>query len=828
MVLEELFTLIKAADAGGDGVKKKFNMNLNRNRIRSISAYSSNSIFYFTTVVSDQITSEEMGMCARFLEKSYASFVVACFGLMPFHRIKADDQASIEEYLRQFHQNMGIRGSGNAVARIMGFVNTLEESVADIPVTKEEIAATQDFLLECWDKSRAQCGDFIKLVVENVQPLNKVYNVDAVDPVTRTLTEAYRAKMEELETWGFIGEATVTMLDTFDDDTNVSDEDLINAALGIYHGNDDDLDDLDDDIDEDDLDDDLLDETSKQRSALSEGNVKQAINSVMFQLQAVSENKILSCSSLTKLNALEAKLNKLKGKYARYLTRYKKKYYENRKKDSNSKLSIRFNGMMISDPKAFMQQYGSYIKIINKRLKLVEKRRAELRKRKGLPDVAEDKRLEEAGMPVLTESDLSSVDMLIEAADAQLDAPDGEAFLVEAKVTMDSKDYQKLVNERDSEKRRADQAESDLKATAADWRDAENRAREAKERERMATDYAKDMEYQAGREARAKEHVVKNAGQQETKINAQRSRIQALEREVDQRKAEGKEFASTQRELERANKEYQRQIAALGKYRKNPDTYDPGEGITWDSRRPQSGANLAAAAAAGYRGHKTFDKEIFTDMDMKKSNEAVPTFAKATIGFVVDETEQVIERDVLVGIKVWVHKVPARELVSDIYNALINKRGFLKFVKYVSGEEKSLADLLFGIKELRTDATATRNQGVGQWLPAMRRRKRWSNMSVPYLMRNYTPNGTIVVTMNEVNYIRDEYGIDIMRDDHVRMIMDQSFLLGFVVLDQANEIVYVSYDGHGGKFEQYTYAMLEREQATSDRMMRELYRSMAR
>ena len=63
---------------------------------------------------------------------------------------------------------------------------------------------------------------------------------------------------------------------------------------------------------------------------------------------------------------------------------------------------------------------------------------------------------------------------------------------------------------------------------------------------------------------------------------------------------------------------------------------------------------------------------------------------------------------------------------------------------------------------------------------------------------------------------------------HISMLMDAGFLLGFVVLDQANEMAYITYDGHGGEFQQYTYAMLEREQQTTDRMMRELYRSMAR
>ena len=228
----------------------------------------------------------------------------------------------------------------------------------------------------------------------------------------------------------------------------------------------------------------------------------------------------------------------------------------------------------------------------------------------------------------------------------------------------------------------------------------------------------------------------------------------------------------------------------------------------------------------GQTNFQTFDNKIFTDMDMKKANDAIPTFAKATIGFVIDETEQVVNRDVLVGIKVNVDRIPALTMINDIYNCIINKRQFLKFVKWISGEEKSLADLLFGFKELRSDALGSR--GAGRWSAAFRRRKRWKDMSVPYLMKSFTPNGTIVLTMNEVQYIRDEYGVDVMRPDHVKMLMDSSFLLGFVVLDQANEIVYVSYDGEEGNCQQYTYAMLERSDRDNERYLREIYRAFSR
>ena len=112
-MITEIFSLLSSLDiTKNNKLDKKFDFNLSRNRIRSISAYSSNSIFYFPTIVIDQATPDEIAMVSRMLEKSYASFVITCISLMPFHRIHADDQGSIEEYLSQFHQNLGISGDG--------------------------------------------------------------------------------------------------------------------------------------------------------------------------------------------------------------------------------------------------------------------------------------------------------------------------------------------------------------------------------------------------------------------------------------------------------------------------------------------------------------------------------------------------------------------------------------------------------------------------------------------------------------------------------------------------------------------------------------------
>lgn len=861
-MFSEIFGLLSSVDVSKSKGGRKFTLNLNRNRIRSISAYSSNSIFYFPTIVSDQAMPEEVAMVSRMCEKSYASFVVACISLMPFHRIKADDKASIEEYLQQFHQNMGINpGSGPIMNKLMGFVDSLEESsmaMSEVDAVKE----LQESILTAWHKSLATNTNFVKVMSESIS-LNEMFQEDPIDPKIRVLQEQYLKTREELDDWGFIGEATDDMFDDLDDDW-------------------DDFEDDDDDFDEDDdsfLDDYLGEAAMKSaaRNKLSDdqfglpedrkyplndakhvrlavkmfghceegkrkklaGNilkaaekhgvsikvgknnpmaeyvpetmveaasVKSAIDNIKFSLESVSANKILSCSSLTKLASLESKLKKLKNKYVKYLNRYKKKYKENQKSGSKSKLQIRFNNIQISDPKAFMKQYGSYIKIINKRLKLVEKRREQLRTRKD--QVASSKKstaeaqakraeqrvpsttakLEENAITDLTEMDFHAIDFCESVIDHDLNAPDSEIFtLIEA------------VNPKDPDDPYIKKGEKILASARKGYRDMKKERDEANRKAELQ-----------GRRAYKAEQREKEANRQRFEASKQleqeRDRNQKLQSQLDAQKYGMKDNDSDAVTVDADGNEID---------------------VVYDRGRSRNNINAARAARNGQTNFKTFDREVFTNMDMTKANEAVPLFTKATIGFIVDETEEVVSRDVLIGIKAYIHRAPSLELVNDIYNSIINKRKFLRFVKFITGEERSLSDLVFGIKELRNDALDARG-GAGEWRSAFKRRRRWSKMSIPYLMKDYTPNGTIVMTMNEVEYIRSQYGIDIMKPDHVKMIMDSDFLLGFVILDQAEEMVYVTYDGHGYGFQTYTYAMLEREQAQSDRMLRELYRSFSR
>ena len=1231
-MIREISSLLSSLDAGLTRAGgHKFGANLNRNRIRSISAYSSNAIFYFATIVSDQVTPEEVTMTSRFLEKSYASFVVACIGLMPFHRIKADDQASIEEYLSQFHQNLGVRnGNGAAISKAMNIASRLSEGAVTLPelsgaviesvkngVSEEDLAITQDFLQECWDRSRRSCTNYINVVNESIVALNDKFSKDAIDPVTRTLQEAYRATLHELDTWGFLGEAKADM-NLWDDMESLSDDELKELmdpydGSGIDDLDDSDLEDEDPEIDamlesswediykraketmsnseavayankkyseakekagqlkelavqktkdlgdrvkngapkvlkseaeklddraKDAIDRQIIKESAdhqsgaldrqnaqvaadvkrhdaddaakrrimaanartaveQQKASIAEAkeqrkqaefelqqqkaqaamqneavsspmlkakldaaklkvqqmkqndetqarvdaaqgavdqqmvanqqaindpqpapvrnepkspiqlaamkakedarkamqaaqpqvqapaqqqvaypakqpvteaaSMGQAIESIKYSLQSVSSDKIQGCKSISQLNKLETKLKSLRSRYTAYLNRYKRKAQSEEKK--GNRVAAKLHAATLGDPKAFMLQYGDYIREINARIEMIRRRKKAL-----APDIG--KPVTESQFMTVTDMDLGAIDYCISEATKLVEAPDDEVFDVTVNEAFfnnkKSGNKPNKVSTTVTPKSQADISYSGINPNYKggallknavtsvvgkhgasknggiyeDIEPVDEASFAAKHEIKQSNEYQRLMElkksYKKTRDPKERVAMLEEAVDlahkikvyvhenipsdnpaewvahtfaeqfrhpllilinlanalsgsdsryriiQFTKYATRNSFVNRLdELESDLRTALRKakkqagmgsknnslfdesafcdaliddevllseaggngggsnskhDFVGTAKKITGMGKDLydiyqdQKDRAAESdrmKFTKDPKKSDPKDGpLYYQNNRQRGGLNVAAAANAKettYAGHKTFDREVFTKMDMQKANEAIPTFAKATIGFIVDETEQVVTRDVLVGVKATISTIKANELISELYNTLINKRKFLKFVKFISGQETSLADLLFGIQEMKIDANTTRSSSAAKWLPALRRRKRIAKIAVPYLMQSYLPNATICLTMSEVNHIKSEYGLDVMSASHVEMLMRENFLLGFVVLDQSNERVFVSYDGMNGEFQQYTYAALERSDGqNTDRMMRELYRTVSR
>ena len=90
----------------------------------SISRASSKSIYYFPILISNNINPKSMGLVAKNLEGSYTSFVSACFALAPAMNVKNSDMVNVEDYLKLFHQNIGLQTKGDLMVSLR---ETMEE-----------------------------------------------------------------------------------------------------------------------------------------------------------------------------------------------------------------------------------------------------------------------------------------------------------------------------------------------------------------------------------------------------------------------------------------------------------------------------------------------------------------------------------------------------------------------------------------------------------------------------------------------------------------------------------------------------------------------------
>lgn len=816
-MFSELFDLAKSTAKTVAGNKS---INLSNRRIRSISSFSSNSIFYFPVVVSDQCQSDEITMIQRALEKQYASFIVACISQIPFHRVSSGDAFAVDDYLKQFHQNLGVNPGTDAFAKAY---NAASLAGVSIPIgeSADGKLSVEDFFAKVWNESVTKETDYVTYLVENYISINDVFNETATDEYTKALTDRYKAVNEELDTWGFIG--------------SIPPESITEMTDIGYEPQVDDKQTSDDPLDADAP---IVDDATNDDDGYPVTESVNQIDKIKYTLESISDNKIRSCKNRSKLRSIESKLKGLKSRYTKYLIRYKKKYEENQKNGTKKKLHIRFNKTSIEDPKSFMKEYGSYMNIINRKLKLCEKRREELTTRAGQGKTVtanESVAFDMTYSEYLQNEAAMSAKVRNGLADDVFGLPEKRKYpLNDAKHVKLAIQMSGHLNDKD-----------DLKTLA------KNITKRASELNMDITVSKKNALYEYMPKA-LRESIEEDALSELTQLDEQALDIltEAIDSDLNSSDDEIFIMEDAADDVERLKKalgnEYKRREEAEKKYAQEKQKYDQYKEDDkkakqilerdakrrerLDKARPTGNINVSRRGSSA-RDHdyekKTFDREIFTKMDMQKCNEMVPTFTRASIGFIVDETEEVVNRDLLVGIKAYIHRVKTSDLTSELYNAIMQKRRFLKLVKFISGEERSLSDLLFGIRELKGDALKTRNNGT-RWSAMFKNRKRMSKMSIPFLMKNYLPNGTIVMTMNEVEYIKSEYGVDIMRNDHCRMVMDANFLLGFVILDQTNEIVYVMYDGLGTTFQQYSYAALEREQQNSDRAMKEMFRLMNR
>lgn len=222
-------------------------------------------------------------------------------------------------------------------------------------------------------------------------------------------------------------------------------------------------------------------------------------------------------------------------------------------------------------------------------------------------------------------------------------------------------------------------------------------------------------------------------------------------------------------------------------------------------------------------------KDMLKDNDVKKANELVPTLLHVRV--IAKDSSKESDNgqyvDFVIGVKCMIHPIGAEDMNENLVDACRNHDGIFKFIRWTTGEISFLKDFLLNMNEYRTDV-ARQTKGSSPWWNRLKHLKVLSGVKAAmFISKKIIPNASIVVSQEEVDVIKNQYGFNLMNPTFVRKIMKNFFLMSFIVVDDSSEVAHFMYDGQSS-YQTVTYTGLERENANSARQFKEILKAVQR
>ena len=219
------------------------------------------------------------------------------------------------------------------------------------------------------------------------------------------------------------------------------------------------------------------------------------------------------------------------------------------------------------------------------------------------------------------------------------------------------------------------------------------------------------------------------------------------------------------------------------------------------------------------------EKDLLRDNDVKKANELMPTLLHLKT-FFKDSNDSLNAVDYMIGVKVVIHTVNSNVMMDNLVKGLKRGKAFFNVMKLTTGEMAFFKDFVFAVSRIKDDVTS-KFKG-NPWFNSLIRRRKYSRILKGFNLKSQlVPNTTIVISMDEVEQIKMEHDIDVMNVDIAYEIMNQLFLLGFVVVDSSIQTAHFLFDGQR-HFQEYSYNALERENSNSAKEVQNIMKVLGR
>lgn len=204
--------------------------------------------------------------------------------------------------------------------------------------------------------------------------------------------------------------------------------------------------------------------------------------------------------------------------------------------------------------------------------------------------------------------------------------------------------------------------------------------------------------------------------------------------------------------------------------------------------------------------------KVILNNEYKKANELQPTMMVVNFMRHSEENGDHINTAVI-GIKAKIYPVSSVDICNRISSKLDDKNVLTNFVRATTNEIAFFRDFLFAIDKAKIDATSYSKKATSNKLwKVLERRSQKSKFRRSLKMYNdATAISTLVLSENDVEYLKKVNDVDILNVGKARKILDAYNFMCICILNQSTEVASILYDTGDDTYEIIPFSGLERE-----------------
>ena len=178
--------------------------------------------------------------------------------------------------------------------------------------------------------------------------------------------------------------------------------------------------------------------------------------------------------------------------------------------------------------------------------------------------------------------------------------------------------------------------------------------------------------------------------------------------------------------------------------------------------------------------------------DLVKQNDLQPLILRTEINFTDPQTNAVIKREIMIGVKSVGHLVKSKDIVYYLVKSAYKNNFFLKLIKWTTGEISFFKDLLFTLDDIKNDvrvAAGSNNRNPFYQLAQKAKQAKGKGLRGDNDLP--TQITTLILTKTDVENIKYKDGINILSNpEYLRKVLVAYHLMDIYIVDESLDIVY--------------------------------------